>query len=165
VAGRTGRDADFPIGLWDGHSVTVGHFTFHGIPAAHNKREYDDAGRDKFMGYVISFGRWHLYHSGDTLLYAGMVERLFPFKIDLALLPINGNDPARGVAGNLSIAEAISLSQQISARWLLPCHYDLFTFNTANVNQFSTAASAAKIRYCVLDHGGKLSGKELVAKH
>jgi L-ascorbate metabolism protein UlaG (beta-lactamase superfamily) len=161
AAGRTSRDASFPIGLWDGHSVTVGRFSFHGIPAAHNEQEYDDTGRDKFMGYVISFGRWNIYHSGDTLLYPGMVERLLPFNIDLALLPINGNDPARGVAGNLSIEEAITLSQQISARWLLPMHYDLFTFNTVDVNRFAAAASSAGVRYCVLDHGGRMNGKEL----
>jgi L-ascorbate metabolism protein UlaG (beta-lactamase superfamily) len=165
VAGRTGRDASYPIGLWDGRSVTAGHFTFHGIPAAHNEREFDEAGRDKFMGYVISFGRWNIYHSGDTLLFPGMVERLLPFHVDLALLPINGNDPARGVAGNLSINEAINLSQQISGRWLLPCHYDLFTFNTADVNEFAAAASAAGVRYCVLDHGGRLLGKELVTEN
>jgi L-ascorbate metabolism protein UlaG (beta-lactamase superfamily) len=161
VAGRTGRNAGFPIGLWDGHAVTIGQFTFHGIPAAHNERAFDEEGRDRFMGYVISFGRWKVFHSGDTLRYPGMVERLLPFHVDLALLPINGHDPARGVAGNLSISEAIALTRQISARWLIPCHYDLFTFNTADVNQFAEAASRAGIKYCVLDHGGKIWGKEL----
>jgi L-ascorbate metabolism protein UlaG (beta-lactamase superfamily) len=117
------------------------------------------------MGYVISFGRWNIYHSGDTLLYPGMVERLLPFQVDLALLPINGDDPTRGVAGNLSILDAITFSQQISARWLLPMHYDLFTFNTADVNQFAGAASLAGVKYCVLDHGGRLAGSELVTEN
>ena len=45
------------------------------------------------MGYVIEFGKWKIYHSGDTLWFDEMVDILKPFNADIALLPINGNDP------------------------------------------------------------------------
>ena len=35
------------------------------------------------------------------MLYEGMGQRLAPFQLDLALLPINGAKPERRVAGNL----------------------------------------------------------------
>jgi len=50
---------------------------------------------------VVRAGPWTLYHSGDTVRYEGMVERLAPFGVNLALLPINGRAPERRVAGNL----------------------------------------------------------------
>jgi L-ascorbate metabolism protein UlaG (beta-lactamase superfamily) len=53
-------------------------------------------GNSKFMGYVIEFGKWKVYHSGDTVWFDELVEILKPFAPDLALLPINGNDPTRG---------------------------------------------------------------------
>ncbi len=90
----------------DKASISVGQFTFHGIPAKHNEIDRDEKGNCKYMGYVISFGKWNIYHSGDTLWFDEMVDLLLPFKIDLALPPINGNDPARGVAGNLDTKEA-----------------------------------------------------------
>jgi L-ascorbate metabolism protein UlaG (beta-lactamase superfamily) len=106
VCERVKCDELFPVGLDDGISVTIGSFSFFGVPASHNEIEKDDQGRCRFMGYVIRFGRWTIYHSGDTLLYDGMERQLIPYKIDVALLPINGNDPARGVAGNLNATDA-----------------------------------------------------------
>src|SRR5690349_19675773 len=111
VSDRVMCSEDFPIGLEDGKSVTIGSFTFYGVPASHNEIERDAHGRCKFMGYVIRFGDFTLYHSGDTLLYEGMDELLAPYHIDVALLPINGNDPNRGVAGNLNAEEAVALAK------------------------------------------------------
>ena len=82
---------------------------------------------------MIRVGRWTIYHSGDTLLYPGLVAKLRRFApIDLALLPINGNKPERRVAGNLDGAEAAQLGHAIGARCVIPCHYEMFAFNTAD---------------------------------
>jgi len=140
VAERAKCENNFPVGLNDGNSVTIDGFTFHGIPAKHNEIERDENGNCKFMGYVIEFGEYKIYHSGDTLLFDYMVELLQPFAIDMALLPINGNDPARKVAGNLDCNEAAALAKAINAKCVIPCHYDMFSFNTADVNDFIRAA-------------------------
>ena len=148
---------DFPSGLNDGESIAVDEFTFHGIPAKHNEIERDKNGRCKFMGYVISFAKWNIYHSGDTLWFDEMVELLKPFKIDIALLPINGNNPARGVAGNLDTKEAAELGKAIEAGVVIPCHYDMFTFNTADPKAFESESQKINQPYYVLKPGGHFS--------
>ena len=145
---------DFPIGLNDGRAIVVDEFTFHGIPAKHNEIERDDNGNCKFMGYVIEFGKYKIYHSGDTLWFAGMADLLKTFAVDVAILPINGNKPERRVAGNLDCKEAAELGKAINASCVIPCHYDLFTFNTADVNDFVQEAEKIGQRYKVLQGGG-----------
>jgi L-ascorbate metabolism protein UlaG (beta-lactamase superfamily) len=123
------------IGLDDGQSVTIENFELSAVPAAHDQLEQDENGHYKYLGYVARFGDFAVYHSGDTRLYDGMVDRLRPFHIDIALLPINGHSPKRRVAGNLSGAEAAWLGREIGAKLLIPCHYDMFTFNTASPDE------------------------------
>jgi L-ascorbate metabolism protein UlaG (beta-lactamase superfamily) len=116
--------------LAEGERVTIGAFTLEAVPAAHEEM------RPEFAGFVVSVGPYCIYHSGDTLLFPGMEERLRTYKIDLALLPINGRAPERRVAGNLSGPEAARLAHAIGARWVVPCHYDMFAFNTASPDAF-----------------------------
>ena len=137
-------------GLDDGHSVTIGEFRFTGVPSAHEDVERDGAGRCRYLGYVVQFGPWTIYHSGDTVLYGGMVERLRRFSIDVALLPINGRSPKRRVPGNLNACEAAWLARQIAARTVIPCHYEMFTFNTARPEEFRTAAEEQQQRCHIL---------------
>lgn len=140
VCERLRCDAEFPMGLNIEESITIKYFTFYGVPAAHNKLKIDQLGKSLFMGYIIEFGPWKIYHSGDTLWYDGMEELLRPFKVDVAILPINGNKPERRVAGNLDYEEAARLAQAIGAGLVIPCHYDMFTFNTADSADFTEAA-------------------------
>jgi L-ascorbate metabolism protein UlaG (beta-lactamase superfamily) len=142
VADRLKCELNFPIGMNDGEVKQINDFRFHGVPAAHNEIERDAQGRCKFMGFVVQFGKFSVYYSGDTLWYADMVNILKPFQVDVAFLPINGNDPARGVAGNLDCKEAALLGKAINARLVIPHHYDLFKFNTANVREFEWEADA-----------------------
>ena len=151
---------DFPVGLSDGQSATIDEFTFHGIPAKHNEIERDENGNCKYMGYVIEFADQAIYHSGDTLWFDGMVDLLKPFHVEVALLPINGNDPARKVAGNLNCREAAELGKAIGAGCVIPCHYDLFTFNTADVGEFVEAAKRIGQPYEVLKGGGKFGSNK-----
>jgi L-ascorbate metabolism protein UlaG (beta-lactamase superfamily) len=153
VAHRVNCNLTFPLGLTDGEKMEVKGFTFYGVPAAHNTVERDESGRCKFMGYVIQFGKWSVYHSGDTLWYDGMVETLKPFLLDVALLPINGNDPQRGVAGNLSASEAAELGKLVGARLVIPHHYDMFMFNTAEPGEFGTEAEVLHQPFRILKLG------------
>lgn len=157
VCERLGTPIDFPVGLSDGKSVTIGEFTFEGVPSMHNEIERDENGNCKFMGYVIQFGEWSIYHSGDTLWFSNMVDLLRPFWIDLALLPINGDDPARGVAGNLNTEEAAQLGKEIWAKLVIPCHYGMFTFNTADPQDFVIEAEKIGQPYRILEHGEHFS--------
>lgn len=153
VAERMHVDKNYFIGLNDNKSVMIDGFTFHGIPAKHNEIERDEHGRCKFMGYVIEFGPYKIYHSGDTLWFDEMIDLLRPFNIDVSLLPINGNDPARRVAGNLNCVEAVALAKAIHAKYVIPCHYDMFVFNTADVDDFVREAEKKHQSYRVLRGG------------
>ena len=133
--------------------ITVGAFTFYAVPAAHEQLEQDEQGQHKFIGLIVEVGPWTLYHSGDTVLYAGMVEQLRRWSIDLAFLPINGRDPQRGVAGNLWGEEAVQLGRAAGISLVIPCHYDMFTFNTVTPEQFEQAATNAGQPYRILQGG------------
>ena len=158
VAERVKCEKDFPVGLNEERSVTIDEFTFHGIPAKHNEIERDEKRNSKFLGYVIAFGNFKIYHSGDTLWFNEMTDLLKPFAVDVAILPINGNDPARKVAGNLSGEEAAKLGKAIHAKWVIPCHYDMFAFNTADVSDFVCHAEKINQPFHVLKPGEKFTG-------
>jgi L-ascorbate metabolism protein UlaG (beta-lactamase superfamily) len=132
AAQRLGVPAERLIGLDNGETATIAGLEIEAVPAAHDELERDEKGRHKYLGYVARFGGFAVYHSGDTRLYDGMVERLRPMRVDVALLPINGYAAERRVAGNLSGAEAAGLAHAIGAKVLIPCHYDMFEFNTAS---------------------------------
>src|SRR5688572_28994656 len=139
VCNRLACNQNFPVGITDGQQKTIGSFTFTGIVSAHNAIERDANGLCIFMGYAVQFGNFSIYHSGDTLWHDGLVDALKSFALDLAFLPINGSDPARGVAGNLNGTEAAQLGKDIQARLVVPHHYHLFEFNTAEPDVFISA--------------------------
>lgn len=162
VMERLGLATDGSVeGLRAGDCASLGGFECHAIPAAHEARELDAHGRDKFLGYVFKFGDWSVYHSGDTILFEGLEEALSAFSLDLALLPVNGRSAGRGVAGNLWGREAAKLAKDIGARLVVPCHYDMFSFNTATPDEFVHACHRADQPYRVLRCAERWSSFEL----
>jgi L-ascorbate metabolism protein UlaG (beta-lactamase superfamily) len=121
------------------------------VPSAHEQIERDDRGRCKYLGYVIQVGQWSVYHSGDTVVYNGLAARLEAFNLDVALLPINGK------VGNMSGVDAARLARSAGARLLVPCHYDMFEFNTADPgDEFVPECERLGQAYRVLGLGEKL---------
>ncbi len=163
VAERLGCVPSWPVGLDDGDYKEVGDFRIHGIAAAHEELEKDEEDRCRFLGYVGRFGPWTVYHSGDTVLYSGLVERLTHFNVDVAILPINGSKPERKVAGNLNGSEAATLACAINAKLAIPCHYEMFTFNTAPPDTFIAAATALEQPVRVLRAGERCSVEKSAA--
>jgi len=155
VSDRLGIDPQLPLGVRESESVVIGDFTLTAVPAAHEKL------RPEYAGYVVQFGPWAIYHSGDTLIYDGMAARLRKFAIDVALLPINGRAPERRVAGNLNAREAVALAKEIGARLVIPCHYGMFTFNTADPCEFTETAEAIGQPYRVLRCGERWDSRSL----
>ena len=133
---RLPGSADRLLEIDAGQSVTVADIRISAVPSAHPTIEHDAAGRCRFLGYVVQWAGVTIYHSGDTLWHDELVSSLRPFPIDVALLPINGDRPERKVAGNLDGRQAAQLAHAIGARWVIPCHYDLFEFNTASPDEF-----------------------------
>lgn len=116
-------------------------FLIRAIPSAHETLDIDADGRHLYFGYVIEADGLRLYHSGDTIVYDDLPGWLGPEPFDVLFLPINGRDPARGVPGNMSAAEAVDLAARIRPRFVVPHHYDMFTFNTVPVSDFTREAA------------------------
>ncbi|HEX9839499.1 MAG TPA: MBL fold metallo-hydrolase [Anaerolineales bacterium] len=144
-----------PIRVGD-EAMKIGPFTFHAIPSAHETLEQDENGDYRCMGLIVQVGNWTIYHSGDCIPYDGLVDRIKKWKIDLALIPINGRDPARGVAGNFTSEEASQLGKEINAGLVIPCHYEMFEFNTVSPHKFAKAAEKIGQDYHVLKCGERL---------
>ncbi|MDG2123234.1 MAG: MBL fold metallo-hydrolase [Verrucomicrobiales bacterium] len=141
-----------------GSPVDIPPFTFHAIPAAHNTITTDEDGFNLYLGFVVEFGNFRVYHSGDTLWHSGLVEALTQFpKIDVAFLPINGNEPGRKVAGNLNGTEAAALARTINAKLVIPHHFEMFEFNTAAPEEFETACTRLSQPFKTLRAGERLT--------
>jgi L-ascorbate metabolism protein UlaG (beta-lactamase superfamily) len=161
AADRLGVVLEYPRGLAASETKRFSVFEITGVPAAHPDLEKDEWGNHKFFGYVVQCGDLKIYHSGDTLLYESMTVKLACFQLDVALLPINGDLPERRVAGNLNGREAATLAKEIGARLAIPCHYEMFQFNTASPEEFIRAATELKQPYRVLRAGERWSSSEL----
>lgn len=142
-----------------GGSISAAGITVDAIPAAHDTIERDEQGHCRFLGYIFQVGPWTIYHSGDTLRYDGMAEQFARRRIDMAILPINGRGPERRVAGNLWGDEAAQLARDIGAGIVIPCHYDMFSFNTAAPELFVKSATALGQRHAVLELGERFELK------
>ena len=138
---RLGTTGDWLVGVNEGETIAVHGFTFHPVPAAHESVERDEHGRCRFLGYVVRFDNpaITIYHSGDCVPFDGQAEMLAPFRIDFAVLPINGRRPERRVAGNFWGREAAELAHSIGAKIALPCHFEMFEFNTEPPDEFVAA--------------------------
>jgi L-ascorbate metabolism protein UlaG (beta-lactamase superfamily) len=149
------------VGLRMGERILAGGgareeaFEIEAVPAAHEALE------EQFAGYVVRFGPWTIYHSGDTLVYDGHADRLRPLGVDVALLPINGRAPERRVAGNMNADEAANLAHAIGARTVIPCHYEMFTFNTADPADLASACARLGQRCDILRCGARWESSAL----
>jgi L-ascorbate metabolism protein UlaG (beta-lactamase superfamily) len=112
-----------PRELAEAATIEVPPFSVTAVHAQH-------PGADPAFGYVVACGPRRIYHAGDTLAFTGLGESLRPFALDVAILPINGK------VGNMSGREAAAVAHAADARLAVPCHYEMFEFNTASPDEF-----------------------------
>ena len=140
-----------------GQTVEVAGFSFTGLPAAHNTIERDEHGRCRFLSFIVRFGPWTVFHSGDTLWHDQLPQQLVQEQPDVVLVPINGHDPSRGVAGNLNGTEAAALAKACGAALAIPHHFDMFAFNTATPDEFTAACTRLNQPHRVLRCGERVT--------
>lgn len=119
------------------------------LRAAHEALEKDAEGHHRFLGYGIEAEGRRIFHSGDTIPFPGQTDDVAAIAPDLALLPVNGrSDELRllGIAGNLTLAEAIGLAQACAIPAVIAHHYGMFAFNTADPQEIDRAANAAPMQ-------------------
>jgi L-ascorbate metabolism protein UlaG (beta-lactamase superfamily) len=140
-----------PVGVRDSDRVRFAGFEIERVPAAHEELS------DEFAGFVLTLGAHRIYHAGDTVWHDAIVERVRPFEVTVALVPINGSARERGVAGNLDGVAAARLAHAVGARVAVPMHYEMFEFNTAAPDAFVQEARRLGQDVAVLRAGERLT--------
>lgn len=153
---RLGGQEVVYCGIGDHDSYAEGAWEIRGVVARHNEVLRDAEGRCHYTGYIVKCGPFTLYHSGDTLWHDDIVAQVRAHRCDLMLLPINGNKPERRVAGNLNGTEAAALAKAGGAGLVVPCHYEMFEFNTDTPDEFVTACARLEQPCKVMHSGEKL---------
>jgi L-ascorbate metabolism protein UlaG (beta-lactamase superfamily) len=147
-------------GTGDRDKYFEGRWEIHGVIAKHNEVIRDEDKNCHCTGFLVKCGPFTIYHSGDTLWHDDIVSMARQFSCDLMLLPINGNRPERRVAGNLNGLEAAALAKVGEARLVVPCHYDMFEFNTVTPDEFVSACERLQQPYRVMRCGERLEMKK-----
>jgi L-ascorbate metabolism protein UlaG (beta-lactamase superfamily) len=127
-----------PVGLAEGEVAGIAGFRIEAVPAEHPGNHC--------VGYVVSAGERRIYHSGDTTWVEPGVDG-----VEVAIVPINGK------LGNLDAAEAARLAHQAGAKVAVPCHFDMFEFNTTTPDAFVAECERLEQPYRLLQNGERLS--------
>ena len=140
VAAEVGLPEQRVIGLDDGRNEVVGDVRISAIPAAHEVLDVDaETGLHPYLGYVLEGNGFCLYHAGDTCLYEGIHARLRRWKLDAALMPINGRDAKRlasGCIGNMTYQETADLAGAVEPGLTIPTHFEMFAANSEDPQLF-----------------------------
>ena len=123
-------------------------FSVEAIPSAHETVEKNERGDYRYLGYIIRLGSITIYHSGDTIPYTGLAERVRRHQVDLALLPINGR--GKGVPGNFTFDEAVQLCQLADIPNIIPHHFGMFAFNTVDRRIVEASVKQVTSPVCLL---------------
>ena len=129
--------------LAPGESTTLGDVTIHAATAKHMGARYNiDRWRSAANMYLLDAGRASVFFAGDTALtpdtHRMCHEKLNACgrQLDVALLPI-GHAPwwKPGFRkGHLSSADALSLFEQLDARFMIPYHWGTFNHVTSTAH-------------------------------
>jgi L-ascorbate metabolism protein UlaG (beta-lactamase superfamily) len=86
----------------------------YAVPSAQPEFDWTAGGGYPYLGYLIRCGQTTIYHAGGSVPYDGLADRLHPYNVDAALLPVGaGNDC-------FTPEQAAALAGEIGARWLVP---------------------------------------------
>ena len=108
----TTTDSDLRVEYFKGNL----YGRIYAVPSAHPQLDWSAPNGYPYLGYLIRFGRWTVYHAGDCVRYDTLAERLRPYNVNVALLPIGGK--------NFPVSDAAQLAEDIGADWLVPMHYE-----------------------------------------
>ncbi|MCC6394359.1 MAG: MBL fold metallo-hydrolase [Bryobacterales bacterium] len=103
----------------------------YAVPSAHPELDYTPLGGYPYLGYLVRCGECTFYHAGDSVPYEGLADRLRPYNVSVAMLPIGGPSEV-----NFTIEEASALAADIGARWLVPMHYGTLGEDNRNIERF-----------------------------
>lgn len=98
------------------------------VASAHESIETNQSGEHLYLGYMLNYHGYVIYHSGDNCPYDGLLNNLRQKQIDIAMLPVNGR--GKGVKGNFTFNEAVDIVRKSNIPILIVHHFGMFDFNT-----------------------------------
>ncbi len=161
LAQQAGLPGDRVVPLRGDDSAAFAGAQIHAIPAAHEELDVSPDLGFPYQGYAITVGPLTCYHSGDSVPYIGLEERLARIAPHVMFLPVNGRDDARrrqNIVGNFTYEETVKLAAAVRPQLLVPMHYGMFASNTIDIQQFIAYADehAPHVRYVVPTLGERL---------
>jgi L-ascorbate metabolism protein UlaG (beta-lactamase superfamily) len=143
VVPRAEMDHALALGLPSERLIAIGAgeefdagLAIKAVPSAHESLETNGRGDHRCLGYILRLPQVTIYHSGDTVPYEGLANHLVHEGIGIALLPVNGR--GKGVAGNLTFAEAVALCREARIQEMIPHHFGMFAFNTVDAGALAS---------------------------
>lgn len=135
----SGLDANRVVVPEVGEPLEIAGARVTAVPSAHTEIEHEPERGYPYLGYVAEWNGVTVYHAGDTVVYDGLIETLSAWRIDVALIPINGRDffrTSRGIIGNTDLREVAELTETLDFGLIVPTHYDLISGNTVDPGHF-----------------------------
>ncbi|PZO81267.1 MAG: MBL fold metallo-hydrolase [Mesorhizobium amorphae] len=149
---RGGIGAGRLVGIEAGEALDLCGIRISAVRAAHETLERDEDGFHRFLGLALRFDDATIFHSGDTIPFAGQIDEVRALGADLALCPVNGRDrerAANGVPGNMDMEEALALCRAAGIPAMIAHHFDIFAFNTAPRAHVEGLASRSALPHAV----------------
>jgi len=145
------------VGINAGAHETAPPFDFHGIDAATPKIRRDAHGNSRDIGYVIIFGPFSIYVSGETTWHTHLIKQVRRWPINLALLPINGEERTGEKGDTLNGFEAAALAKAISTNIVMPAHFNLFDTGNVSPDEFLSCCERLDQRQRILELGQRMT--------
>ena len=135
-------------------TLTISGITIFAVPAKHERFDKDEIKGYPYLSYIIKIEGMNLLHAGDTIPYPGQIEKFRSHEIDLVFVPINGRDKFRHdleFEGNFNCTEAVDFARGVAAGLTVPMHYNMFSINTGDVEEFRRIAMERKLNFLIMD--------------
>jgi len=120
LARAGGFYGDRGIILNRGETTQIGDITIEAVFARHM---FEPEPTPDAISYIITVGKWRIYHSGDTEYDARIVDDT-EGRVDVSLICING------VTGNMDTKEAGFLAWRQGCKVAVPMHWGLWPAET-----------------------------------
>jgi L-ascorbate 6-phosphate lactonase len=120
LARAGGFYGDRGIILNRGETTQIGDITIEAVFARHM---FEPEPTPDAISYIITVGKWRIYHSGDTEYDARIVDDT-EGRVDISLICING------VTGNMDTKEAGFLAWRQGCKVAVPMHWGLWPAET-----------------------------------
>lgn len=131
------------------------------VPAAHPEIVRDENDDLSCVGYMLKYFDKIIYLSGDTCVKQEIIDAIVAQgPIHTAFLPVNEHNFFRGrlgIIGNMSVREAFLFAEEISAKQVIPVHWDMFSVNSVDPDEIRLIYKVLNPNFVLLNNPTNLN--------